>query len=193
MTTFTITASPGTDLWRKPPHADIFNAPTAAPSSGALPAFLSARGSFAFDFTERYDQVGLLLTFHPLSSTGPDPSASAPKWIKTGIEFYNSKPMLSTVACERYADWSVSPLGPQAARWTTISIEKSTDEHGTSLWVYHVLEDGTKVPLREIAWVFGDNPEGWKVEASALAARPEKGATGDLVVEVKDFEVKWEA
>ncbi|KAK0715071.1 hypothetical protein B0H67DRAFT_233524 [Lasiosphaeris hirsuta] len=190
MSTFTITAGLGTDLWRKPPHADIFNAPIASPSSGALPTFLSARGSFAFDFTERYDQVGLLLTFHLLSAT-PNPAASALKWIKTGIEFYNGQPMLSTVACERYADWSVSPLSPRAA-WTTILIEKSTDEHGTSLWVYHILEDGTKVPLREIAWVFGDNPEGWRVEASALAARPEKGATGDLVVEVKDFEVRWE-
>jgi hypothetical protein len=106
--------------------------------------------------------------------------------------------MLSTVACERWADWSVTPLSPSptaaqqsAKTWTTISIDKETDVHGTSLWVYHILESGEKVPLREICWVYGDEPAGWEVEVLAMAARPEKGATGSLEVEVRDLEVKW--
>ncbi len=106
--------------------------------------------------------------------------------------------MLSTVACERYADWSVTPLplptaGDDAKIWTTISVVKETDVHGTSLWVYHILENDEKVPLREIAWVYGDEPDRWQVEVVAMAARPEKNASASLEVEVRDMEVKWAA
>ncbi|KAK4444894.1 hypothetical protein QBC34DRAFT_414201 [Podospora aff. communis PSN243] len=193
MASFTISAGPNTDIWRKPPHADVWNAPTANTSSGALQGFVSAKASFSFPWSEQYDQAGLLLSFRPTGSSA-DPSAAPPKWIKTGIEFYNGTPMLSTVAAAPWADWSVAPLtvsSPAAEMWTTIAIEKATDEHGVSLWVYLILDSGEKVALREICWVYGDKPEDWTLEVSAMAARPQKGATSDLKVDVKGFEVQW--
>ncbi|KAK0643369.1 hypothetical protein B0T16DRAFT_415772 [Cercophora newfieldiana] len=193
MTSFTISAAPSTDIWRKPPHADVWNASTASPSSGPLQSFVSAKASFSFPWSEQYDQAGILFSFRPAGSPS-DPSKAPPKWIKTGIEYYNGHPMLSTVTAAPWADWSVAPLTVSSSAteiWTTITIEKAIDEHGVSLWVYLVLENGEKVSLREICFVYGDGPENWTLEVSAMAARPQKGATSDLVVQVKDFAVNW--
>ncbi|KAL2169061.1 hypothetical protein VTG60DRAFT_6483 [Thermothelomyces hinnuleus] len=231
--TFTITAGPGTDIWRKPPTTDVFNAPIALPPAGATPlrhsgpltSFLSARLSLNFTPQEQYDQGGILLSFRQRRNDDNDdddnnnnnrassPAAGPPpKWIKSGIEFYNGRPRLSTVSCDNWADWSVADLLPAEASgqsrsetgmgtgaetgWTTISIEKDKDGNGTGVWVYRVLEDGnggeTKVPLREICWVFGqERLEDWEVEVHAMAARPEKKAKGGLTVEFGDLKVRW--
>ena len=106
--------------------------------------------------------------------------------------------MLSTVACDRWADWSVTPLvvpSPGAAgaeTWTTIAVEKAVDHHGTSLWAYHVREDGVKVPLREVCWAYGDgDAETWELEVLGMAARPEQKAESSLEVALREWEVKW--
>lgn len=107
------------------------------------------------------------------------------------------------MACDAWADWSVAPLLQQQQQqrnddgeqnpkvWTTVLVEKDRDGNGTGLWVYQVLEDGEKVPLREVCWVFGDRPEEWEVEVHAMAARPGKGVTEALVVEFGGMEVNW--
>ncbi|KAK3306686.1 uncharacterized protein B0T15DRAFT_510038 [Chaetomium strumarium] len=207
--TFTITAGPGTDIWRKPPTTDVFNAPTALPppgvqplrNSGPLTSFLSARISFNFTAQEQYDQGGILLSFFRRNADKSANKADGPppKWIKSGIEFYNGAPRLSTVSCDNWADWSVADLNREGGGgkgkeigWTTIQIEKDKDGNGTGVWVYRVVEEtGEKIPLREICWVFGDSPEEWEVEVYAMAARPEKEVDGGLVVEFAGFEVKW--
>ena len=58
------------------------------------------------------------------------------------------------------------------------------------LWAY-VLKGEEKIPLREIAWVYGDNPEEWELEVSAAVARPGKDIDGDLEVKFENFEVEW--
>ncbi|KAK4236077.1 hypothetical protein C8A03DRAFT_36060 [Achaetomium macrosporum] len=204
--TFTITAGPGTDIWRKPPTTDVFNAPTALPppgpqalrNSGPLTSFLSARISFNFTPQEQYDQGGILLSFFRRSTGNNKTKNPPPKWIKSGIEFYNGAPRLSTVSCDNWADWSVADLNSEGGGkgketgWTTIQVEKDKDGNGTGVWVYRVLEEtGEKIPLREICWVFGDLPEEWEVEVHAMAARPEKGVEGGLEVEFAGLEVKW--
>ncbi|KAF2670687.1 hypothetical protein BT63DRAFT_424626 [Microthyrium microscopicum] len=202
---FKIHAKPGTDIWRKPPHADVFNAPTAIPpgvksTSGPLNTFVSVQASVSFAWKERYDQAGLLLCLRKRSVSEEQSveltTAPPAKWIKTGIEFYNGKPMLSTVACDAWADWSVTPrtMGAGAsatATWTTLSIEKEQDENGVSLWVYHIDDLGEKIPLREITWVFGHDPDRWNIEVLAMAARPEKSAIDILEVSIKDMAIEW--
>jgi regulation of enolase protein 1 (concanavalin A-like superfamily) len=205
---FTITANPGTDIWRKPPTTDVFNAPTALPpagphpqrTSGPLNAFLSARLSLNFTPQEQYDQGGLLLSLRRKSGSDNNNNNAPPtKWIKTGIELYNGAPRVSTVGCDRWADWSVADLPPSSSSasggetgWTTVVVEKDKDGNGTGLWVYRVAEgSGEKVPLREICWVFGEDPEAWEVEVHAMAARPEKEVQGGLTVEFAGLEVKW--
>ncbi|KAJ4385018.1 hypothetical protein N0V85_008332, partial [Neurospora sp. IMI 360204] len=151
----------------------------------------------------RYDQAGILLAFRRRSESSD--SGIPPKWIKTGIEFYQSQPQLSTVATDTWADWSVTPLlsspaGADAGQWTTILVEKSGDEHGQSIWVYRVVldeqtgEEKSRTALREICWVYGLDGE-WDLEVVAMAARPEKevkdGEEKELVVKVRGWEVKW--
>lgn len=188
MSSFSVNAKPGTDIWRKPPHTDVWNAPSATPAgaitTGPLTKFKSAQMSFSLPAKEQYDQGGILLSLQRAGS----PVTPPPKWIKSGVEYYNSVPKLGTVGCDSWADWSLSPvLGD--GKWVTVAIEKGGDEHGISLWVYQIV-DGEKIPLREICWVFGDSPESWEISVSAYAARP-KGETEELVVEFKDFEVQW--
>jgi hypothetical protein len=102
------------------------------------------------------------------------------------------------VSCDNWADWSVADLNREGGGegkeigWTTVQVEKDKDGNGTGVWVYRVVEEtGEKIPLREICWVFGDSPEEWEVEVHAMAARPEKGVEGGLVVEFAGLEVKW--
>ncbi|KAF3767278.1 hypothetical protein M406DRAFT_288263 [Cryphonectria parasitica EP155] len=166
--TFTIKASPGTDVWRKPPTTDVFNAPTSSPentkSTSPLSTFLSARVSFLLPSTlKQYDQAGLLLSLRPRTSTAaaaaaapaassdkaPDtasPPPPPPKWIKAGVENYNGTPRAATVACDAWSDWSLAPVvvtttsgEENEGNWVTIAVESGEDELGRSLWVYQVV------------------------------------------------------
>jgi hypothetical protein len=182
-------------------------APTHTPpgtnTTNSLKSFVSAQVSFSFPWTHaaQYDQGGLVLSFHPKSGSPPASQSTAPppKWIKTGVEFYNSAPRVSTVACDAWADWSVGDRSPDGSEeegklWTTVSIEKAIDQHGPSLWVFRVLADGTKVPLREVTWVYAGGDEqvaNWDLRVEAFAARPDTTVTSDLEVEFKDFKVEW--
>ncbi|KAH7131581.1 hypothetical protein B0J13DRAFT_529562 [Dactylonectria estremocensis] len=188
--TFTLAAGPNTDIWKKPPSTDVFTAPFRPHSSAPANTFASTSITFTTTYTQQYDQAGLLLTL-----TNPS-SPSARKWIKAGVEFYNGDARLSVVACDAWADWSVStPRGAEdivaGTKPVTISVVRESDEHGSSLWVYAV--DGTdKTPLREICWVLGEYAdEGWQLEVSALVARPGKETEGKLEAKFSDFDVQW--
>ncbi|KAI0128846.1 hypothetical protein BJ170DRAFT_348642 [Xylariales sp. AK1849] len=189
---FVLEAAPGTDIWKKPPTTNVWNAPVSRTSSGLLKKFQSARVTFWADWTEQYDQAGLLLALRRASST----SATAEKWVKTGIEFYKDQPQLSTVACDRYADWSVSALGSavDSAKGVTLEVVREGDEHGKSAWVYQ-LDLGKKLPLREICWIFADEDdnrgEEWVLDVSPLVARPEKSAKEALKADFMEFKVEW--
>lgn len=100
-------------------------------------AFKSARVTVSASWETKYDQGGLALVVN---------SASGRQWVKSGIEFENDQPNLSTVATPQWSDWSLLPLGDQAK--ATLLIERADDG---SLWVYLVA--GTdKIALREVTW-----------------------------------------
>ncbi|KAF7552664.1 hypothetical protein G7Z17_g4182 [Cylindrodendrum hubeiense] len=192
MSAFTLSASPNTDIWKKPPSTDVFTAPFRPHSSGPVKTFTSTSITFTTTYQHQYDQAGLLLT---LTNTA-NPSAPR-KWIKAGIEYYNGTARLSVVACDTWADWSVADAAGGAdvvagTKSVTVSVVSEGDELGKSLWVYAV--DGeTKTPLREICWVLGDNGgEGLDLEVSALVARPGKDINGELEVKFQDFDVQWQ-
>lgn len=183
-------------------------APYKTNSSAPLSTFKSASITFTASYTTQYDQAGLLLIFHPPGSSSTSSSSSVPpKWIKTGIEFYNGSPRLSTVCCDNYADWSVAPLPSPSAenrpvaegrQPVTVRIAKEGDENGIGFWVYYVPQGAGEekrefVPLREIAWIYGlDKPEEWKLEVAAAVARPNKEVKGELEAKFWDFKVEWE-
>lgn len=117
---------------------------------------------------------------------------------------YRGTPRAATVACDVWADWSLSPVSSSPPttgsedddRWITVAVENGTDELGKSLWVYQIIGGGDgggqeeKVPLREVCWVFGHGAE-WELTVEAYACRPSKATAEELAVEFKGFEVKW--
>jgi regulation of enolase protein 1 (concanavalin A-like superfamily) len=76
------------------------------------------------------------------------------KWIKAGIEFYQSKPFIGHVACEKWADWSLTQAGITPEGNVTIEVEKHPKD-GT-LWIYSIGEKGERYPIREVTWAFAD-------------------------------------
>ncbi|KAF9260841.1 hypothetical protein L218DRAFT_989329 [Marasmius fiardii PR-910] len=189
MSNFTITASPGTDIWRVPPSTNIFNVPTHPLIDSPVPlrTFQRARLTVSANWTTQYDHGGLLL--HLTNPSKPDTDY----WVKTGLEFYNGAPELSTAGTQTWSDWSIYPIdfGSQAA-----TVEVRREE--TGLWVYQILEvQGVEArkTLRELTWFFAEE-EGWNVDIKAMAARPAKegDAVGskDLVVAFEGVEVDLE-
>lgn len=78
-------------------------------------------------------------------------------------------------------------------RGVTILVQREDDDMGRGMWVYQLRDDGVKVPMREIAWVYADDGgDGWELEVSALVARPGKDTTEALEAKFEKFDVKWE-
>ncbi|OAK96115.1 hypothetical protein IQ06DRAFT_296920 [Phaeosphaeriaceae sp. SRC1lsM3a] len=189
---FTLSAPPGTDVWRKAPSTNAFNAstyPKELPTVN-LTNFQRARLTFALppaNQLRQYDQAGLLL--HVTKPGVPD---NQTKWVKTGIEFYYGKPYVATVGCDAWADWSLTPNPDFKDNSTrpsaTIEARRERDDLGKSLWVYWIVKDaeGKEVerrPLREVNWIFADE-EGWSVSIAGYVCRPTKeGGDGELVAD----------
>ncbi|KAL0579656.1 hypothetical protein V5O48_002352 [Marasmius crinis-equi] len=193
MPNFTISAPPETDAWRVPPSTNIFNAPTHAliPSPAPLKSFQSARITLTANWTTLYDHGGLLFHLTDASGNGQD------QWVKTGMEWYQDQPYISTVATDNYADWSIFPT---ASSGVTIEARR---EESPGLWIYQIVKkaDGSEErrTLREVTWFFAKEDEdedeaGWMLDVRAMAARPATedkvvGAEKELVVEFEDAEV----
>ncbi|KAL6707718.1 hypothetical protein ACN47E_003839 [Coniothyrium glycines] len=188
---FTLSAPPGTDIWRKPPSHDAFNASThpATPPTYPLETFQRATLSFALppaNQLRQYDQAGLLLHV-----TRPGVPANATKWVKTGIEFYYGKPYVATVGCDAWADWSLVPMpeftGGGARPGATIEARRERDALGKSLWIYWIVRDagGKEVerrPLREVNWIFAEEEEeGWSIGVAGYVCRPTKEGGEELL------------
>lgn len=118
----------------------------------------------------------------------PQPDG-AHKWVKTGIEFVNGHANVSTVAADRWADWSLLPLANKGGNSVTVEMVREDDG---SLWIY-VIEGVERKLIREVTWVFEDagrnDRECW---VGAYAAKPSKEGEaltvsfGHLVIETKE-------
>ncbi|KAF4122252.1 uncharacterized protein GMORB2_7244 [Geosmithia morbida] len=174
---FIVSAFPGTDLWRKPPSTDDKNAPIKTHTKAPLTSLLSATVTFSTVYTTQFDQAGLVLTI-------TNPVTGARKWIKAGVEFFDDQPRLSIVCCDNWSDWSVAPLDGRVSGAVKLGEKAVTvrlQRNGETVWVYYIDDEGRRVPLREIAWVYGDSGgEGWEVEVGAVVARPNKDVKGEL-------------
>lgn len=179
-------APPSTDIWRKPPSTDVFDAPSNMRAREPLSSFTSARVSFAAQWRYRYDQGGLLLH---LTKPGEQD-----RWLKTGVEFYNEKPFMSTVGCDKWADWSIAPTSGDEKNFT-VEARRESDELGVSLWVYRLIldEDGKeleRLPLREAPWFFADQ-DGWSIATGVYAARPAEAAvTNEEKLKVRFWDLR---
>lgn len=120
-------------------------------------------------------------------------------WVKTGVEFYEGRANLSTVATypTGSSDWSLVPLA-EGTKSVTIEVGRETQETGEyggeSLWVY-LVEDGRRTGIREVTWCFTKPTlELGAISLGVYAARPTKAADGGeacaLEVSYSDFKIK---
>lgn len=113
-------------------------------------------------------------------------------WVKAGIELYEGRANLSTVATHptSSSDWSLVPLA-EGATSVTIEVERKSG----SLWVYLVKEDGKRTAVREVTWGFTDTTLALgAISLGVYAARPTKtaggGEEGALEVSYSDFKIE---
>jgi regulation of enolase protein 1 (concanavalin A-like superfamily) len=131
MSSFSLTAPPNTDLWRKPPSRDTSTAPILYTS--LLHPFIAAEVLISADWELEWDQAGLVIFAgaptgrRPPEIAGPDgqpPSyvpAPASKWVKAGLEFCGGRCNASSVcATSDGADWSLSPLSSSCSSSSSI-------------------------------------------------------------------------
>ena len=198
----TIHAQPKTDLWRKPPHTDVDNAPTVLISSPInINKFHSARVTVSANWNTLYDQGGLILFI---------PDGDTTIWLKTGIEVLAGKPYVISVATTQWSDCATVPLGKGNGDKVTIQVERRMKEGEKvgSLWIYIIDEERREeVPIRQINWWFSHNilkqeiskatsglEDNRRLFIGVYAARPTVPAEGkeneELVVKLEGFEVK---
>jgi regulation of enolase protein 1 (concanavalin A-like superfamily) len=156
-----------------------------------LTAFSRARTTVSAEFKTLYDQGGLVLVINP--EAGPGKS----QWVKTGIEWYQGKAFVSTVCCDKFADWSLSSSGiktttstppnssSSAGKETSVTLEIEKDPKGGALWIY-VVDGKERLPVREVTWVLDVDAE-TECWIGVYAATPimegrAKGDAGGLVV-----------
>jgi len=184
----TLKATAKTDVWRIPPAHDVFNAPFMYKS---LPVsrFKSARVSVTGEWKTLYDQGCLMIV---LPSTKSRPTEQK-RWMKTGIEFYKGKPMMSVVAADLWADWSLLPLSAEDEEKGRMSVVVERDEEagswGSVLRVLLVGKDG-RTPIREVTWAFHDLDEGQEMWVGMAVAKPTVSEKDELVVSFECFEVE---
>ncbi|EJD03275.1 uncharacterized protein FOMMEDRAFT_108448 [Fomitiporia mediterranea MF3/22] len=185
MEPYKLKASPGTDLWRKPPATDVSNAPTQVLEKLDSQSFYRARVTVSAPWTRLYDQGGLLIVL-------PGSSGSKRPWIKAGIEYVGGRANLSVVAAKEWADWSLSALEDNTDT-ITIEFEREIVDakkgKGSSLSVY-LVQDGNRaeIPARKVTWAFEHEGD---VDVGIYAARPTKNGESDedvLSVDLKDYQ-----
>ncbi|QRV79204.1 hypothetical protein RhiJN_07219 [Ceratobasidium sp. AG-Ba] len=183
----TIATAPGTDLWRKPPSTNSTNAP-AYVTYKPLSSFRRARVTVSAEWVRLYDQGGLVFYL-----PGAAASEAYQAWVKTGIEMFDGKPNVGTVATppQGYSDWSLVPTGA-----TSVTIEAVRQSDGPALYIY-LVEGEKKSLIRETTWVFhGSNPEAL-LGVGVYAARPtklegESDSGESLTVHFKGLEIEWD-
>ena len=180
-TAFQLSAGPNTDICCKP-DLNVFNAPVLYRSM-PLSVFRSGRTTVTANWKAAYDQGGLILVLPQLDGSK--------KWVKSGIEVLDGKLFASTVAADRSADGSVTPVESGTA---TIEFEREvTNSHlGSSLWVYLVDKTGRR-PLKEVTWAFEESEFDRVCWFGIYAARPtflKEDPSQVLEVSFTDFELK---
>jgi regulation of enolase protein 1 (concanavalin A-like superfamily) len=182
---FTLTAPPQTDLWRKPPGRDTSTAPVLF-TSLRFP-FVSAEVTVNADWRLEWDQAGLVIfagappgqTVQPpdpeQAGANPPPytppaSASATKWVKVGLEYSNNTCQASsTCASADSADWSITALPAYHTGRHDLRIK--LERLGYALWIYYEDQLNGWTKLRELTGFF------WGVDDKAIrvgvyASRP---------------------
>ena len=149
-TSFTLSPDPSapTDIWRKlgPPTVKTFNAPIIY-KSVKLQSFQRVWVTVSAPWSKLYGHGGLVFV---LPTAGVEHTDQ--KWIKTGVGFYEGASYVSTVAADRWADWSLVQAGIHDGKVTLEMERKKVDD---KLWIF-IVDGDKRIPIREITWVLSE-------------------------------------
>ena len=108
-----VTAAHGSDLWRTTAYGFVHD------SGHALllpfPDGAAVEVCFLVDYTEQFDQAGLLVR------------ADAQSWIKAGVEVSDGDLQVGAVVTREVSDWSLSPVPHWAGREVTVRASRRGD------------------------------------------------------------------
>jgi regulation of enolase protein 1 (concanavalin A-like superfamily) len=180
MGSFTLSAPPNTDLWRKTPARDTYTAPILY--KRLRYPFVSAEVTVCAEWSLEWDQAGLVIfagappgqsiTAIPSNGNSTSYSSHVPssKWVKVGLEFYNETFNATSVcATSDGADWSRSVLPSYQAERADLRIKLERIDY--ALWVHYEDHRHGWKKIREVTWFF------WGVEDKSVwvgvyASRP---------------------
>ena len=185
-TSFTLSPDPSapTDIWRKPgpPTVKTFNAPIIY-KSVKLQSFQRVRVTVSAPWSKLYDHGGLVLV---LPTAGVEHTDQ--KWIKTGVEFYEGASYVSTVAADRWADWSLVQAGIHDGKVTLEMERKKVDD---TLWIF-IVDGDKRIPIREITWALSETSveDCWVGVYAATPTVPKGSEALDVQFEGWELEVR---
>ncbi|MFB9235392.1 DUF1349 domain-containing protein [Plantactinospora siamensis] len=108
-----VTAAEGTDFWRTTAYGFVHDNGHAL--LAPLPPDTAAEVRFVADYTEQFDQAGLLVR------------VDAERWLKTGVEYCDGTPQLGAVRTDGASDWSTAPVPEWAGRPVTVRVSRRDD------------------------------------------------------------------
>ena len=108
-----VTARESSDLWRVTSYGFVHD-----DGHGLLvdlPDGAAVEVSFVLDFSEQFDQAGVLVR------------ADAGHWVKAGAEYADGAPQLGAVVTREVSDWSTAPFPQWAGRVVTVRASRAGD------------------------------------------------------------------
>ena len=146
-----VSVDPGTDFWRTTGYGYVHDNGHVygEPLPGDLDVSVRVRGAFA----NQYDQAGIMLR------------ADEDTWLKTGLEFFEGRPRLSTVLTMGCSSWMVADLPPG-----TDEVTLRVSRRGDAVEVRYAAGDGV-AELAALVFM----PPGREMLAGIVCAAPEGG------------------
>jgi regulation of enolase protein 1 (concanavalin A-like superfamily) len=108
-----VTAAAGSDFWRTTAYGFVRDSGHAL--LAPLPDGRAVEVSFVLDYSELYDQAGVLLR------------VDEETWTKAGVEISDGLPQLGAVATRGVSDWSVAPVPEWAGATVTVRASRAGD------------------------------------------------------------------
>ncbi|MFI0349322.1 DUF1349 domain-containing protein [Actinomadura sp. 9N407] len=108
-----VTAERGSDFWRTTSYG--YDRDSGHALLGPLGPDAAVEVAFAADFTEQFDQAGLLVRLDERT------------WIKAGVEYADGVLQAGAVVTHERSDWSTSPVPEWAGRTVTIRASRTGD------------------------------------------------------------------
>jgi regulation of enolase protein 1 (concanavalin A-like superfamily) len=144
-----VSVDPGTDYWRTTGYGYVHDNGHVygEPLPGDLDVSVRVRGAFA----NQYDQAGIMLR------------ADEDTWLKTGLEFFEGRPRLSTVLTMGCSSWMVADLPPG-----TDEVTLRVSRRGDAVEVRYAARDGA-AELAALVFM----PPGREMLAGVVCAAPE--------------------